>query len=217
MTTESDNLAPEKPRRGRPPKQNSGVEATRERLIERGIQIFTEKGFNNTGLDEILKSENVPKGSFYHYFKNKAQYGEVVVEAYAVYFGKKLARNFTNTSLAPLQRLQAFIDEACHGIEKYSFKRGCLVGNLGQELGALDATFRTQLEGVFQEWQQQLAELLDEAKQQGELATQASTSELAEFFWIGWEGAILRAKLVQSDQPIRAFAKQFFVICKVGL
>ena len=63
----------------------------------------------------------------------------------------------------------------------------------------------------------QLAELLDEAKQLGELATQASTSELAEFFWIGWEGAILRAKLVQSDQPIRAFAKQFFVICKVGL
>lgn len=217
MTTKSVNSTIEKPRRGRPPKQSSGVEATRERLIERGIQIFTEKGFNNTGLDEILKSENVPKGSFYHYFKNKAQYGEVVVDAYAVYFSKKLARSYTDTSLLPLQRLQAFIDEACRGLEKYAFKRGCLVGNLGQELGALDAAFRTQLEAVFQSWQRQLAELLEQAKAQGQLSDQANPSELAEFFWIGWEGAILRAKLVQSDQPVRAFSKQFFVICKVGL
>ena len=33
---------------------------------------------------------------------------------------------------------------------------------------------------------------------------------LSEYFWIGWEGAVLRAKLEQSEAPLRQFSKGFF-------
>ena len=47
-------------------------------------------------------------------------------------------------------------------------------------------------------------------QQAGELAESADPAALAAFFWIGWEGAVLRAKLERSDQPLALFAQFFF-------
>jgi TetR/AcrR family transcriptional repressor of nem operon len=33
---------------------------------------------------------------------------------------------------------------------------------------------------------------------------------LATFFWIGWEGAVLRAKLELSARPLDIFSEAFF-------
>ncbi|MBL4666450.1 MAG: TetR/AcrR family transcriptional regulator, partial [Sneathiella sp.] len=57
--------------RGRPPKHVDGQRDTKDQLIRQGTAVFTEKGFSSTGLVEILKEINIPKGSFYHYFSSK--------------------------------------------------------------------------------------------------------------------------------------------------
>ena len=44
---------------------------TKNKLLQIGAKHIHLKGFNNTGLQEILKEANVPKGSFYFYFKSK--------------------------------------------------------------------------------------------------------------------------------------------------
>lgn len=200
-------------RRGRPPKSGYSTEETRARLIRQGIEVFTLKGFSSAGLDEILRREKVPKGSFYHYFRNKEAFGEAVITEYARYFANKLDRNFSNEQLSPMQRLQSFVDEACHGMQKHQFQRGCLVGNLGQELGSLPVAFREQLDAVFLDWQLRLEGLLKQAVQVNEMPTDADTRALSAFFWIGWEGAILKAKLEHSDQPMRLFTKYFMRLC----
>ncbi|MEK7991657.1 MAG: TetR/AcrR family transcriptional regulator [Thiotrichaceae bacterium] len=183
---------------------------TREILIRVGTEILTEKGFTNTGIDEILKRVGVPKGSFYHYFKSKEAFGEAVIENYATYFSNKLDRLLTDTEHKPLQRLHNFIEDAKVGMQRYEFKRGCLVGNLGQELGAVNDNYRHLLENVFLTWQAKIAVCLREAQNNAELSAQADCEQLAAFFWIGWEGAILRAKLVRSNQPLDLFAAHFF-------
>ena len=55
-------------KRGRPAKDEGDYRATREALLNAGVAVLTEKGFSATGIDEILKSVGVPKGSFYHFF-----------------------------------------------------------------------------------------------------------------------------------------------------
>lgn len=201
-------------RLGRPPKSGFTPEETRIRLIRCGIEVFTKKGFNSAGLDEILRHEKVPKGSFYHYFRNKEAFGEAVITEYAQYFANKLDRNFSNDQLPPMQRLQSFVDEACHGMQKHHFQRGCLIGNLGQELGSLPPAFRQQLDSVFVSWQSHLSALLQLAKERGELPVETDTEALSAFFWIGWEGAILKAKLEQSDQPMHLFTDYFMRLCR---
>ena len=43
---------------------------TRARLLEVGSEIAHHKGYNSTGIQEVLKAAGVPRGSFHFYFKN---------------------------------------------------------------------------------------------------------------------------------------------------
>jgi len=197
-------------RRGRPPKQREDLTETRELLLRAGLEVLTEKGFSAVGIEEILRRVGVPKGSFYHYFKNKEAFGLALIDRYARFFAHKLDQHFLDTEQMPLQRVRAFIDDAAEGMARFNFRRGCLVGNLGQEMGVLPESFRAKLMETFDDWQHRFAACLEEAQRRGELAQHADTRQLASFFWIGWEGAVLRAKLEQRATPLEIFADCFF-------
>jgi TetR/AcrR family transcriptional repressor of nem operon len=49
-------------------------EDTKQRLLMTGAEIMHLKGFNHTGIQEILDKAGVPKGSFYNYFKSKEDF-----------------------------------------------------------------------------------------------------------------------------------------------
>jgi TetR/AcrR family transcriptional repressor of nem operon len=133
---------------------------TRNALVWCGTELLTERGFQITGIDEILKRVGVPKGSFYHYFKSKDDFGHAVIDNYEAYYAKKMDRIFGDTSQSPLHRLINFTENAKNGMVKFDFKRGCLIGNLGQELAALDTQFRERLERVLLTWEQRVATAL---------------------------------------------------------
>lgn len=183
---------------------------SREAVVRQGTALLTEQGFVSTGIDEVLKLTGVPKGSFYHYFGSKQEFGEAVIDNYLQFFSKRLDRLFGDVDRKPLERLQAFVEEAKHGMAKYNFRRGCLIGNLSQELGGTDDKFGMKLESAFRGWEAQFASCLDEAIACGQLLSGADSQSLARFFWIGWEGAILRAKLMRSTEPLDLFADVYF-------
>ena len=126
---------PSRRRPGRPPKVDGSRLATRERLVRAGIEILTEQGFASTGIDAVLKRVGVPKGSFYHYFASKEAFGHAVIEGYAAYFARKLDRWLLDATRSPLERLRDFVADGKAGLRRFEFRRGCLIGNLGQELG----------------------------------------------------------------------------------
>lgn len=203
---------PQPRKRGRPPKQAPDHAGAREALLRAGVAALTRKGFVATGLDEILSLANVPKGSFYHYFASKEAFGSEAIARYGAYFAAKLDRHLLDESLAPLERLRAFIADAEAGMRRYEFRRGCLVGNLGQEMSALPEAYRDQLDAVFMDWEARLAACLRLAQTRGDIGAGRDCARLAHFFWIGWEGAVLRAKLRRSGEPLRVFAEGFFAL-----
>ena len=179
------------------------------RLTDAGYLLFNRHGYNATGIQQITDQAGVPKGSFYHYFASKEAFGLALIERYAHFFARKLDRHLLCAELTPLARVQAFVDDAQAGMARYDYRRGCLIGNLGQEMGALPESFRAQLQAVFADWQARLAACLRLAQQAGEMSATADAEQLAAFFWIGWEGAVLRAKLAQSAEPLTVFARFF--------
>ncbi|WP_025164958.1 acrylate utilization transcriptional regulator AcuR [Pseudomonas taeanensis] len=196
-------------RRGRPPKIARSFEDTREVLLHCGMEVLTEQGFAATGIDTVLKRVRVPKGSFYHYFDSKEAFGREVLQCYATYFARKLDRWLLEDNVLPLQRLSNFVEDAKAGMAKHQFRRGCLVGNLGQEITVLPASFRQELESILLDWQKRLAICLAQAASLGQLRTDSNCDALAAYFWIGWEGAVLRTKLVQNTQPLDTFVAGF--------
>src|ERR1700743_1698789 len=157
---------------------------TRDRLIQIGTEILSEKGFDATGLDEVLRRANVPKGSFYHFFESKADFGLAVLDHYAFLWDQKLKRLLRDPKIAPLKRVNNYIDEGVRGLKKYSYRRGCLVVNFAQEFAVLDGAVRMRIQRVFASWERLLQECLDYAKRVGELSPDADSADLANFFWM---------------------------------
>ena len=199
-------VAPSRPR-GRPRTAPHRSE-TRQRLIRAGLIHLTEKGYGATGVDEILKDAGVQKGSFYHHFPSKAAFGTALIEAYHAYFVAKLESTLSDDSLPPLDRLRAFTRDAEAGMARHNFRRGCLIGNLGQEMGALPEDFRAALIAVLNDWQTRTARCLRAAQ----LPPGTDPDALAAMFWTGWEGAVLRAKMEGSAAPLRRFADTYFTL-----
>lgn len=191
--------------RGRPPRSHSDGHVTRSVIVRRGTEMMTETGFFSTSIDQLLTTAGIPKGSFYHYFSSKEDFGLAVVENYADYFGRKLSRLFENTGRAPLIRLADFVAEAAAGMERYAFQRGCLLGNLGQEVTLLSPEMREKITATLRDWEDRLLVLLQEARASGELKAGLNIEDSAACFWTGWEGAVLVARLRRSSRPMENF------------
>jgi len=195
--------------RGRPSKSTQQTDENRQRLTAVGVALLTKKGFGATGLDEVTAKAGLPKGSFYAYFDSKEAFGLVLIDAYAKFFNEMLDRAFLNEAHTPLERLNNFILEARTNMAKYDFNRGCLVGNLGVEIYSLPGAFRQRLVDVFSDWQGKTETCFLAAQALGEISPDINCATKAQSFWIGWEGAILRAKLERRAAPIDIFKTDF--------
>lgn len=178
---------------------------TRQLLIQVGTEVIGSYGFNPTGLNTVLKTADVPKGSFYYYFASKEDFGLAIIDEFAIAYADKIAFFLTNESRSPLQRIRDYLENGLATIRDNKCKRGCLIGTLGQKLSSQNETFRVRLDQVFEGWKQQFSYCLQHAIECGELPTTTDTEQLAEFLLSGWQGAILRAKMHSSITPLQAF------------
>lgn len=186
------------------------AESTRNDILAVGTELVSRNGYNATGLDAVLKGAGVPKGSFYHYFSSKEDFGLALIDQYAHEYDEKLRRLLTDTAAAPLDRIRSYLDAERAHLQDEQFVGGCLIGNLGQELSDQNERFRQRLSEVFWGWKSQFEACLREAQAQGAVAAGLDPVELAEFLLSGWEGAVLRAKVTRTTGPLDVFIRTFF-------
>lgn len=182
----------------------------REEILRVGSELIVRGGFGQTGIDRVLKKAKVPKGSFYYYFSSKEEFGLAVIDR----FGAQMLDSL-RTSLAPderkaLIRLHEFFNLGLARIDHADCKRGCLIGDLGQEMAHQNEAFRRRLAEVFDAWKAEVEKCLIEAQKDRDLHPKADPHALADFILSGWEGAILRAKVNNSVEPIEQFIKVLF-------
>lgn len=183
---------------------------TQGEIIRIGTEMIAHQGYNATGIEAILKEAGVPKGSFYHYFKSKEDFGLAVIDHFAERFEQRMEEYLGDTQVAPLDRIRVFLESGLTRLTHNQCTKGCLIGNLGQELADLNERFRARLEDIFGMWRERFAACLGEAQKRGELASTVDPSITAGFILSGWEGAILRAKVMKSPQPMRDFVDILF-------
>ncbi len=184
-------------------------ENTKEKILAHAARIILEKGFNNTGIQEILTSAEVPKGSFYFYFKSKEDLGLALVDYYAESL-KEIVDTLRSAPEPPLQRLHAFFDNMRQRFEGDQWRTGCPIGNLTQEMGALSQGFRSKLKNALSIMQTAITDCLEEARSREESAPESDPGELAYFILNSWEGALLRMKAEGDTKPLVLCQKMIF-------
>lgn len=184
---------------------------TRNRLIRIGAEILCEQSFASMGIDVVLKRAGLSKGSFYHFFASKDLFGLEVIQHYAEFFNRKLDRILKSDGTSALQRLRRYTEDGMEGMARFEFKRGCLIGNLMQELAATHPAFREAITQVLLGWEKRITDCLEQAITEGDIPTDINVRPYAEFFWTGWEGALMQAKRHQTVQPLAQFVALFFM------
>ena len=184
--------------------------STRDVLLDAGRRVFLERGYNHSGIETILQSAGVPKGSFYHYFGSKEEFGLEVLNRFAECVEADLDRHLGDRTLRPLERLARHGDSVCERLEGRGCRNGCLVGNLSQEMADQSETFRARLDQIFREWRARYAACLKEARDSGEIDPGLDVDDLADFWLSGWQGAVLRSKTARNAGPLRTFLNLMF-------
>lgn len=184
---------------------------TRIHLIRTGAEILCEQSYASMGIEAVLKRAGLSKGSFYHFFQSKELFGLEVVHHYADFFNRRLDRTLKPDGTPALARLRRYTDDGIEGMARFEFKRGCLIGNLMQELASTHPAFRLAIAEVLMGWQARVAQCLEQAIVDKDLDESMNVHAFAEFFWTGWEGALMQAKLNQSSKPLSLFVELFLM------
>jgi AcrR family transcriptional regulator len=100
------NVNPE-PRRT----QAARTQATREALIAAARELFTERGYEAVGTEEVVRAAGVTRGALYHHFGDKASLLEAVYERIEAESTERVARIVLGSELhSPLEAMKAGVE-----------------------------------------------------------------------------------------------------------
>ena len=182
---------------------------TKERILEAAEEIMLAKSFHSVGLNEILTAVKVPKGSFYHYFQSKEQFGVELLRHYvneASEWKRKLLLN-SDQEPNPFLRLMAFIDlAAAHLLEK-ECQCACLVSKLASEVATFSDPMRGVLADGIREWRGIFEQVIAEGQKKGVIRKKLDAAETAGLISDLWMGASQRCQVERNVAPIRSAAQ----------
>lgn len=180
---------------------------TREHILSTAEPLVLGKGFTALGLTELLSAAGVPKGSFYHYFRSKEQFGQALLERYFANYDARLASHFAAEPGRMRDRLLSYfagwITQACQADSHGS----CLAVKLAGEVCDLSEPMREALAVGMAQVCARLADAIARAAAEGSLAACADPAALADALYAMWLGAALRTKVMRDSSPlVRALA-----------
>ena len=183
---------------------------TKRELLQQGMTMLLEHGFNDLGIAALLEATGIPKGSFYHHFKSKEDFGLQAIDCYMQEVHAGLDQALGDDTVPPLTRVRRFFELSA---EKYRTQGylGCLLGGLGQELSGVSEAFRRKVEWCFSEIARRIAGCLDDAVRRGDLPPDTKTQAMAELLVNCWEGAALRTRLRRDPAPLRDMLDFYFL------
>ncbi len=104
---------------------------TKERIIKIAARLFLEKGYNATGINEIIAGAEIPKGSFYFHFGSKKELAVKVADYYSNRLGQWLRQSALGKNWVEfISTLAVDMKTAAQRGRHY----GCPIGVLGVEI-----------------------------------------------------------------------------------
>ncbi|MFD1913945.1 TetR/AcrR family transcriptional regulator [Halodurantibacterium flavum] len=182
-------------------RHNTGV---REHILATAQAIMNGKGFSAVGLNEILKASDVPKGSFYHYFRSKEEFGKALLERYFETYLAAMDEIIARDDLTGAEKLLAYWGRWLDSQTADDPQSKCLVVKLAAEVSDLsEAMRRVLLDGTGQ-ITGRIAEMIEAGIADGSLRITGQPHHVATSLYQSWLGASLLAKITRDGTPLRA-------------
>src|SRR4051794_32071713 len=93
------------------------TDARREQLVALGIDIFSERPFDEVSIDDIAATAGISKGLLYHYFPSKRDFYVAVIRSAA---DEMQALTEPDPALEPRERLAAALERYLEYVETHA-------------------------------------------------------------------------------------------------
>ena len=177
---------------------------TKERILDAAEQIMLERSFHSVGLNQILSAVEVPKGSFYHYFVSKEQFGVEMLRHYgkgSTAYKQQMLLD-ADVEPDPIQRLLTFFNMVIGKIQENGGKCPCLIQKLASEVADFSEAMRDELAKYYADSVAILEQVLQEAVKKDRLPASFDTATEAAFVQDLWSGAQQRASVFRNAEAL---------------
>ena len=175
----------------------------RDRLVSTAAALFRQHSYAATGINDILKTAEAPKGSFYHYFPG----GKEALGAEAVRYAGALVTR----TLEQLHRehdtagaaLRAYGDLLAGWLADSGYRDGCPLATTVLEVTPQSEPITAAARDAYADWRRALATMIDPAG-----ADDTRAERLASLAISALEGALIQARVARDPAPIRDACEQ---------
>ncbi len=179
---------------------------TREMILARAAQLFTQRGFYSSAISEVLQVTGLEKGGLYNHFKSKE---DLALQAfdYAVGLVRQQFARAVQDKKNTVDRLIAMMAVFQNEAEGYPLAGGCPVMNTAIEADDAHPALRQRAQAAMDEWHHYIRRIVQRGKEKGEIRPEVDGEQLSIVYLSILEGALMQSKLYGNLRPInRAIA-----------
>jgi TetR/AcrR family transcriptional repressor of nem operon len=190
------------------------VSDTRDKLLEAALQLVWAEGVGSASVDDICARAQVRKGSFYHFFKSKAELIIAALESHFEGARGEFDRIFS-PSIPPVDRLRGFFDfmvrRQAEKAKQIGRVLGCPYASAGVSASSEDQLIREHVEQIFAVYTKYFETALRDGKADGSIPVKdIPTAVETVFDFI--EGAMSTARIRNSLKPIEKMGRGAFML-----
>lgn len=174
--------------------------ATRERILEKALQLFQHKGFGGTSISDILDSAGIKKGTLYFHFTSKDEIGFTVLKRASSELSAFLDSVLVgDTALA---KLDSYFIGILESQRRLKFIGGCIFGNAALEMSDSNALYADYISQVFEQWIETIRSIVAAAQSSGDIRGDIPAEALARQIVAATEGAIMLARIHKHEHSL---------------
>jgi TetR/AcrR family transcriptional repressor of nem operon len=187
----------------------------RQHILDIAKPIILGRGFSAVGLNQVLSAADVPKGSFYHYFKSKELFGEALLDSYFSDYLARLEQLLTQPGNSAAQNLIAYWSGWLETQSGEGQEGKCLVVKLGGEVSDLSEAMRVALQRGTDSIIARLAECMRNGQADGSLPGPIDADHTAQTLYGMWLGATLLTKMRHDSSALEGAMRATLTLLKL--
>ena len=143
---------------------------TINRLCYKGLDVFAQKGYHNTNLNDILRELCLSTGAFYHHFKSKEDFFVYIVQNLVAQKIYALLVEPLSAQEDPLSAIMESLNKALEPGKSNELIYGFMLGDFLTELDGKQEQISAYLKDILQMWEVNMIGMLKKGKLDGHIA-----------------------------------------------
>ncbi|UJF33885.1 TetR/AcrR family transcriptional regulator [Paenibacillus hexagrammi] len=186
-------------------------EATRKHIIMKSAELFNQKGYAGSSIQDIMDITGLTKGGLYRRFSNK---DEIAVEAFE-YAGRVLLEQMSaaiQNSDTAIDKIMSVCQVHIDPVHNPPIKGGCPLLNTAVESDDTFPLLREKALAAYEYMLLLIGDILRGGISSGEFRSDLDVESVASFIVSSLEGSVMASRLSRDGKHVRFIMEQLQVL-----